>query len=244
MDVSLVVPMMNEEDGVRALFQELIKLNYLVHARWAMEAVLVDDGSTDRTFERSQEAADLMPFPVKVIRLNPNEGIGGALRQGIRFAVGRYVVTYDADLPYPIEDTVKLLCALDDGADVASASPYHPDGRVENVPFLREWISRTASGLWRARLGRGAEHLKTLSCGFRAYRRDFLDDCPHRSNGFLATTEILVRAVRSGRKVVEIPSVLRNRATGRSKMKVARTALAHLSFMLFRMPKRTERTPQ
>jgi dolichol-phosphate mannosyltransferase len=243
MDVSVVVPMYNEKEALPALAAALAKLNILLGVRRGMEAVLIDDGSTDGTFERAHAIAENLPFPVRVIRLNPNEGIGGALRTGFRFAVGAAIVTYDADLPYPIEDALRLLDLLDAGADVVTASPYHAAGEVVGVPWGRLAISRGASLLWRLRLGRGSGSIATLSCGFRAYKRGALAQIAHRSNGFLATTELLVRALRAGLVVAEAPSVLRVRATGSSKMKVVRTALAHLRFMLFQMPARSPTAP-
>lgn len=236
MDVSVVVPMHNERDGVAALFAALALLNRRLGPRRSMEAVLVDDCSTDGTYDVAWPIAERAAFPARVIRINPQEGIGGALRHGFFFAVGTTIVTYDADLPYPIEDVLPMLDKIDAGADVVTASPYHESGRVEDVPASRLWVSRLASRIWRFRLGLGQGGIKTLSCGFRAYRKTVLLAHPHQSDGFLATTELIVRPLRAGLRVEEIPSVLRKRATGRSKMKVARTALAHLIFLLFRLP--------
>lgn len=226
----MVIPMHNEVDALPDLMDALREFWLEHESRLSMEFLLVDDGSHDKTFDVAWEAADAFPAPVKVLRLSPREGLGGALRAGFSFATGEVLVTYDADLPYPLSDVVPLLDAIRDGADVATASPYHPDGQVEGVSFLRLIPSRIVSWLYRTRLMRYPS-LFTYTCGFRAYRRSIIDLIQPTANGFLATSQMLVRALRRGFTVSEIPSCLRKRQKGSSKMRLLRTTLSHCIYL-------------
>lgn len=154
------------------------------------------------------------------------------LREGAEFAQGEVVVTYDADLPYPLEDLPRMLAAIEAGADVASASPWHPQGTAK-IAWWRAALSRGVSGLYRLRLGRRAQGLHTFTCGYRAWKRSVYCACLPKRDGFVATAEMLLRALRSGAKAVEFPSQLRTRQEGRSKLRVLRTSFAHLHLLFF-----------
>jgi len=67
---------------------------------------------------------------------------------------------------------------------------------------------------------------------FRAYRRALIDGVPFQASGFLAGTEILVKALLLGFRAAEYPAVLHSRAAGVSKAKLSRTTLAHMGFQL------------
>ena len=140
-------------------------------------------------------------------------------------------MTYDADLPYPLADLPRLVRAIHDGAAIATASPYHPEGEVEGVSAFRLIPSRLVGWLYRIRLV-GYPRLYTYTCGFRAYRREILDSIEPTANGFLATSQLLCRGLRAKLKVHEIPSRLRQRVKGQSKMRVVRTAFTHLLYLI------------
>jgi hypothetical protein len=115
-----------------------------------------------------------------------------------------------------------------EGADVVTASPYHPGGRVRNVPRWRLWLSRTLSWLYR-RLLRVPLHTWT-SC-FRVYRREQVRAIELQHGGFLGTAELLVRVVRRGGVVREHPALLESRLLGVSKMKTLRAVRGHLGLL-------------
>ncbi|MAG55746.1 MAG: family 2 glycosyl transferase [Planctomycetes bacterium] len=229
--VSLLIPLHDEHDAVGPLFEDLRRLPDLLAPR-TLQVVCADDGSTDDTVARLRILAREAPFDVRVAALTPNRGLGAALRDAAPETSGDVVITYDADRPYPLEDIPRLLACLDAGADIATASPWHPDGKSLGVPWHRSFISRAISRLYRLRLGRRASNLHTITCGFRAWRRSTLLDSLPRRDGFVATAEMLIRALRSGARVAEVPSVLRPRTEGRSKMRIIRVAWSHLGLLL------------
>jgi len=221
--VTWVIPCFEEAEALDAGLPSLLALP-------ADEFVFVDDGSTDGTAERLAAAAGRDPR-VRVATHERNQGVGAAMRTGFRAASGDVVVSYDADRTYPAADAARLVEAVAAGAGAATASPFVPGGRVEDVGPFRRLLSRAASGCYRLVLGRRAAGTRTFTCGFRAYRAALVRDLPFRSRGFPATAELLGLLLLSGVAVAEVPSALSTRREGRSKMRTLRAALGHLAVL-------------
>lgn len=168
-----------------------------------------------------------LPGAVRVVRHPVNRGLGAALRTGFAHARGEIVLTADSDGTYRFEEIPALLACLTPGVDLVTASPYHPQGGVENVPPYRIFLSRGSSLIYRLLLDR---RLHTYTCLFRAYRREVTRRVPFKSDGYLAGTEILVNSLFMGYTVAEYPSTLHARQTGVSKAKTLRIMRAHLRF--------------
>jgi dolichol-phosphate mannosyltransferase len=229
--VSVVIPCHDEIDALPALFAELRDLPRLLAPSYP-ELVFIDDGSTDGTVNALQEFASELFFSCKVLGLKPCRGIGNAYREAAALVAGDAVVTYDADRPYPLADAAKLVAAVASGAAVATASPYMPGGTADSVPARRLLVSRLASLAYRLRLAGRSQGIHTFTCGFRAWRTEAFRACLPREDGFAATAEMLLSALRSRRRVVEIPSTLRAREAGSSKMRLGPTAMRHLGLLL------------
>ncbi|HEY6349389.1 MAG TPA: glycosyltransferase [Candidatus Angelobacter sp.] len=224
--VSVVVPIFNEEDGIRLLREKLFKLKGLLENTCRLELIFVDDGSSDHTVERIKEQFAEIQAPFQVVEHGRNRGVGAAFRSGFQVCTGKLICTIDADCTYSPEGLQGLLAALESsGADIAVASPYHPDGGVEGVPWWRLALSRRCSALYR-----WASPLKlyTYTSIFRAYRSEVIRNVSFASDGFVSAAEILLAAGRQGYRVIEVPMILRARSIGRSKMKVLRTIVSHL----------------
>jgi dolichol-phosphate mannosyltransferase len=229
-DFSFVIPCHNEEAGLAQLGQQLGPVLGLLSATARVELVLVDDGSSDGTWERMRELAAgplLQGVRVRLERHEINRGLGAALRTGFAAASGHVVVTTDSDATYRFSEIPALLARLVPGVDVVTASPYHPDGGVDGVPGYRLVLSRGSSLIYRLLVG---GHLHTYTALFRAYRQDVIRSVNFEADGFLAVAEVLVNAMLSGYRVAEYPTVLHSRIAGASKAKLARTIVAHLRF--------------
>lgn len=233
MTVSLVVPCYQEEAALDAFAN-------LLPAVSVEEIVFVDDGSTDGTPKRlAALAAD--DARVRVVTHAANRGVGAAMRTGLEAASGSVVVVYDADRTYPPEDIGRLVSAVADGADVATASPFAPGGSLPDVPPSRRFLSWAAAASYRLVLGRRAGGIATFTCAFRAYGRPALEGLTWQSDGFPAAAEILGALVLDDRRVVEVPSTLRTRTEGASKMRVLRTTFGHLGVLLRLLQRRMTR---
>lgn len=226
--VSVVAPLYNEKDGIAMLAETMSQLAARLAPKYELECVLVDDGSKDGTSEEVKKRFASWPRVVQV-KHERNRGVGAAVRTGFSKATGEVVCTIDSDCTFdPLRIPEFLEVMEREKADIVTASPYHPQGGVENVPAWRLLLSRGASALYRRVC---ASKLYSYTALLRAYSRKVVTEVEFESNGFSATTELLLRAAHQGFKVAEIPMVLKSRLIGVSKMKVAYTIRMHLGLM-------------
>lgn len=224
MPISIVVPMFNECEGITSLLETLADLESTLGDKYRFQFLLVDDGSTDDTAELLTEA--VAPYSqYRVIRHHENRGIAAAINTGINHADHEIVVSLDADGSYDALQLADMLPLFTPEVDLLTASPYHPAGRVENVPPWRLWISQQASRVYRCTMRR---KLYCYTSCFRIYRRTRFSEFAPRNNGFVGIAELLWIADTQGLQILEHPAILRSRLTGKSKMKIVRAALQHL----------------
>jgi dolichol-phosphate mannosyltransferase len=225
--VSVVVPMKDEEGSLPLLAREMDELEDLLAARGrSLEVVLVDDASVDGTAAAAQ-AWCAAGSRRRLERHAANRGFGAGLRTGVAATSGDVVVSYDADCAYAARDALQLVDAVASGADVASATPF-ADGAAFGGGAFRRCLSWACSFAYRTALRGRARGVRTFTCAFRAYRGDLIRALAWRSDRFLAAAEIMSLALLRGARVVELPSTLRARVAGTSKMRVVRTAFGHL----------------
>jgi len=232
MDLSVVIPMFNEAENARATLNQVEEA--MVSFQGTYEIVAVNDGSTDDTLLELKRAAE-KNGRVEIVTYSKNFGRGRALREGFKKARGEIVVSIDADLsydPHYILDFVKALQTEQD-VDLVLASPYMPGGGVENVPFLRLWISRLGNRVLRLAM---PNRIYTSTGIFRAYRKKVLDSLEIESDGKEIHLEILSKALALGYGVKESPAILTSRKKGKSKFKFKKTAVSHLVFSVFEKP--------
>jgi glycosyltransferase involved in cell wall biosynthesis len=225
--VTLVVPCYNEERALPYLANTLDSVARELAPRYALAVVLVDDASTDATPEVLRRHFGGRA-ECTIVRHEGNRGVAQAILTGARAARTEVVASIDCDCTYDPHELGRLLPLLGDGVDVVTGSPYHPLGRVRNVPRWRLALSRSASAIYRVVL---RQRLHTYTSCFRAYRRSALLGLEIRHSGFLGVAEMLARLDLAGRTVVECPTTLHVRVLGRSKMRVARTVLGHLRLL-------------
>lgn len=228
--VSVVIPFFNEEEGIPSLAERLTRLDHQLSFAYELEYVLVDDGSLDNGMKIARKLLFARLPRVVYGRHEHNRGLGAAIRTGFSLATGDIVVSLDSDCTYDPMDVPRLLDVLQEQkADIATGSPYHPDGGVENVVPWRLMLSKSASSLYRLVC---PCKLHTYTSMMRAYRRPVIESVSFTSDGFAAVTEILLDASFRGYRIAEVPLVLHSRKTGVSKMKIARTIRMHLRLML------------
>ena len=114
-DVSVVIPVYNEEAGLQALFDRLYPALDALGVRY--EIVFINDGSRDRSAAILKDQFARRPDVTRVILFNGNYGQHMAIMAGFEHVRGRRIVTLDADLQNPPEEIAKLLAAMDAGHD-------------------------------------------------------------------------------------------------------------------------------
>jgi polysaccharide deacetylase family protein (PEP-CTERM system associated) len=224
--VTLVVPLYNEETNVAYLRRTLEQLRARLVLRYRVHLVLVDDCSQDGTYAALQEQFGSVP-DCRVVRHEANRGVAAAIMTGIQHAFTEIVCSIDCDCSYdPV--VLETMLPLADSADIVTASPYHPHGRVRNVPGWRLFLSKTLSRLYSAVLD---TRIFTYTSCCRVYRRSRMLPLDVVHGGFLGTAEMLIKLQLAGGRIVEVPATLESRLLGESKMRVARTIRGHLGLL-------------
>ncbi len=157
-------------------------------------------------------------------------GVAAGIMTGIREAQTQLVCSMDCDCTYDPHELLNMLPLMTDPVDLVTASPYHRDGGVRNVPGWRLFLSRGASFLYRRVLH---TKLDTYTSCFRVYRRSSFTGIHLRESGFLGIAEMLGRVDLGGGKIVEFPAVLEVRLFGISKMKTVKTIAGHLKLLTY-----------
>ena len=252
----VVFPAWNEEKVIRptllALWQAYRGRNE------AYTAVLVDDGSTDRTVAEAQAAVAESggELTLKVLSHETNRGLGAGLRTGIYWVIDHaaeddVLVTLDADNTHPPALIPELVGQVRAGADLSIASRYRTGSEVHGVPGYRRALSDVASVLFQSIYP--LPGVRDYTCCFRAYRIPLLrraravygeELCTAR--GFEAVMDLLLRLGPLGMKVSEVGFVLDyGERVGQSKMKVLRTIRSTLTLLVRRRWERMTRyTPR
>ena len=222
--VSLVVPCFNEEESVPSLVE---RLRILIDSQSGWEVLFVNDGSTDNTGPLLDAAAAQFTW-ARVCHHPRNLGLGAGVRTGLLNTSAPFVCTIDSDGSYPPESLPAFIELLEAGADIVTASPWHPDNDYARGSLHRIILSRGVS--WCYRLVTRV-HLYTFTALFRAYRREVVDRVVFESNGFPAVTELMIRAIARGYHVTEVPMPLLPRERGQSKMSLVNTFRGHLALL-------------
>jgi glycosyltransferase involved in cell wall biosynthesis len=167
-DISIVIPMKNEQENVVELYTEL--RDVLSQTDFSWEAVFVDDGSGDQTVPRLLEVAGSDPR-ITIVQLSRPFGQTAALAAGFRLARGRVLVPMDADLQNDPRDIPMLVEALDSGSGYDIVSGWRKDRKDKMVSrrlpsiIANRIIARTT---WT--------RIHDFGCTLKAYRREVLED--------------------------------------------------------------------
>jgi dolichol-phosphate mannosyltransferase len=231
-DISVVVPMFNEEDSAKSTLDRLTQALDSIPKRW--EIIVVDDGSTDRTKKLAKDYSHFNRW-VKLISYPANQGRGKALRVGFAHAQGSIICTTDADLSYDEKYILQMVEVLDQNPDVdlVVGSPYAHGGKAEGVSLFRLLLSKWGNKILGFAMKGG---LSTVTGVLRAYRKECISSLELESDGKEIHLEILSKALSMGYKVKELPATLKARAKGKSKFKFKATAMSHLIFSFFEKP--------
>lgn len=201
MKVSVVVPVRNEEDNILPLVSELASLSGKLNG---LEVLLVDDGSTDGTWVKVQEAGSRYAA-VRGVSYFPSRGQSYALLTGLIAAGGDTIVTMDGDMQNDPADIPAMLAELK-GADVVcgyrrkrmDSWSRRAGSKIANT--VRNWFTR--------------DGMRDTCCGLKAFKRECVTDLPH-VNGVHRFMPAYFGL--NGRKIVEVPVEHRPRTAGVSK---------------------------
>jgi polysaccharide deacetylase family protein (PEP-CTERM system associated) len=225
--ISLVVPCYNEEAILPYLANTLRDVFDSMKGEYEVHFVFVDDGSTDQTHSQLTRLFDGWPR-TKIIRHERNAGVASAIITGIRGATTEIVCSMDCDCTYDPHLLAEMIPRLGPGIDVVTASPYHPQGHVRNVPAWRLALSRISSFLYRCVL---RQKLHTYTSCFRVYRKSAVQELTLRNGHFIGVAEILGELDLRNSRFEEYPATLEVRLIGHSKMNLLKSIFGHLRLL-------------
>lgn len=209
MEVSIVIPLYNEEASVKPLCEAIDRA--VAPMEETFEVLLVDDGSKDDTFVQAHEVAG-QDDRFKVIKLRKNFGQTAALHAGFDRAAGEIIVTMDGDLQNDPADIGRFVRKIKDGYDVVAG---YREQRTESF-LTRELPSQIAN--WLIRKTTGTPVIDN-GCALRAYRADVIKRFPLYSEMHRLLPTILALA---GVRMTQVEVKHRPRKYGESKYGLAR----------------------
>jgi glycosyltransferase involved in cell wall biosynthesis len=208
-NLSVVIPIKDERDNLEPLHK---RLRQALEPLGSYEIIIVDDGSTDGSYEVLHKLAE-SDTRLKVVRLRRNFGQTPALQAGIDWSTGDVLVTMDGDLQNDPADIPMLLDKLNEGYDAVLGLRANRQDHlfVRKVPsMLGNWLIRKVTGV----------HIKDMGCTLRAMRRDLAEALPlygelHRF--------VPVLAQQHGARLAQVPVRHHPRTAGKTKYNLTRT---------------------
>lgn len=206
--ISIVIPLLNEEESLQPLLNEIRKALKPINKPY--EVLFIDDGSTDNSLKIIKEFART-DNRIKYISFRKNYGKSAALQVGFSAVTGDAVVTMDADLQDDPQEIVNLLKKLDEGFDLCSGWK-----KQRFDPFIKKYSSKFFN--YVTKLFSGIK-IHDFNCGLKAYRREVVQNI--KVYGELHRY-VPVLAKWNGFTVTEIPVKHHPRRYGKTKFGISR----------------------
>ena len=226
--LSIVIPARDEEGCIASTVEHLhleLALHQVPH-----EIVVIDDGSSDRTWSILQQIRERMPQLSPVQNLGEH-GFGRAIVHGLRRATGDGIVIMMADESDDCRDVVKYWNVLNQGWDCVFGSRFIRGGGVIDYPWVKLQVNRLANTFLRILFG---IPLNDTTNAFKAYRKTVIEGCePLIAPHFNLTVEIPLKAIVRGYSWTVAPITWRNRRTGTPKLKIKEMGSRYLFICLY-----------
>lgn len=208
MDVSVVIPAMNEAENLRLVLPKVPRTEEI------REVILVDGGSIDGT---TQVARAILPT-IRIVRQS-GKGKSDAVRCGVEASRGEFVLVMDADGSHAPSDIPRFIDYARMSYDLVKGSRLLPGGQSYDETRVRRFLVKLtdviANTLW------GTDFTDIVFGMLLIHRQRFLD-LHLTSNGFAIESQCMARAARFGYKIKEIPVVEQPRLKGRSHLSIFR----------------------
>jgi dolichol-phosphate mannosyltransferase len=226
--LSVVIPARDEEGCIASTVEHLhveLRLRDVPH-----EIVVVDDGSTDRTWEILELTKKRVPV-LRSVQSPVPHGFGRAVIAGLDEMSGDAVVLMMADESDDCRDVVRYWETLRQGYDCVFGSRFIKGGGVISYPKVKLILNRVANLFLEVLFN---TKLNDTTNAFKGYRREVIDGCrPLISPHFNITVELPLKAIVRGYSWTSIPITWRNRRTGKAKLKIKEMGSRYLFICLY-----------
>lgn len=226
--LSVVIPARDEEGCIASTVEHLhleLTLHHIPH-----EIVVVDDGSTDRTWEILTSLKGRIPVLVP-LQNTGRHGFGRAVIAGLDLSKGDAVVIMMADESDDCRDVARYWAELDKGYDCVFGSRFVRGGGTIDYPRFKLIVNRLANYFLRVVF---RIKLNDVTNAFKAYRREAIDGCrPLVSPHFNLTVELPLKAIVRGFSWQVIPITWRNRRSGQSRLALTEMGSRYLFICLY-----------
>lgn len=228
MKLSVVIPVHNEEECIKEVVTNLIKILELHLIEY--EIILADDNSTDSTPQVLNSIAGLCKG-IKILRCQPPKGFGRAIRKGLDIVTGDVVVIYMGDGSDDAADVVKYYHKILEGYDCVFGSRFIKGSRVEAYPRIKLFLNRLGNKLIQLLF-----FLKynDMSNAFKAYRTEVIRTVqPLVSQYFNITVELPLKAIIRGFSFAVVPINWYGRGSGVSKYHIRELSRKYFFSILY-----------
>ena len=226
--LSIVIPARDEEGCIAATVEHLhleLRLQRIPH-----EILVVDDGSSDKTFS-ILETLQARIAELRPLRNTGDHGFGRAVVFGLDHMRGDAAVVMMADESDDCRDVVRYWQKLNEGWDCVFGSRFVKGGGLIDYPWMKLQINRLANLILRSLF---RVKLNDVTNAFKAYRRTVIDGCrPFLSPHFNLTIEIPLKAIVRGYSWTVIPITWRNRRSGEAKLKLREMGSRYFFIMMY-----------
>jgi SAM-dependent methyltransferase len=226
--ISILIPVFNEEEYIEAILERVLAAR--LPTGFTHQMIVVDDGSTDASFDLIQEFCQAHPEIAQCARHARNQGKGAAIRTALALAQGEYCIVQDADLEYNPQEYEAMFQPLIDGvADVVYGSRFASSTRRRVLYFWHEVANRFLTTLCNVAADLNLTDVETC---YKAFRTALLRSIPLRSDRFGFDPEITIKVAKRQARIYEIPITYEGRTYEEGKKIGVSDAFAVLGAIL------------
>lgn len=209
MKLSIIIPAFNEVDNIDTVIDAVRAVDI---SPWEKEIIVVDDGSTDGTSEKLEKYKD-NTAGVRVHTSVLNFGKGTAIRIGLKYATGDYVLIQDADLEYSPDQYPALLKPITENkAQVVYGSRFR--GKIENMQFANLFANKFLTAETNLLFRTGISDVFTC---YKVFDRNLINSLNLRCQRFEFCQEVTAKVAKKGVKITEVPIEYKGRNYGEGK---------------------------
>lgn len=223
-DISIILPVFNEGKNISKQIEELEKIIKYKH-----EIIIVYDFKEDDTVPFIKKLQKKYKF-LRLVKNNLGRGVINAVKTGFSSSSGDAVVVMPADLADNPQTINIMFQKLEQGFDIVCATRYAKGGEKIGGGFLKTSLSRVAGLMTPLLLGIPTTDIAN---GFKLYRKNVLENIKIESRGgWEFSMEIVIKAHKAGLKICDVPTIWKDRVSGKSKFKLLKWLPYYLRWYL------------